>query len=413
MATRNNPIPETLRKIPNFPLCVTYFQIPASCCWYVRVWLNNKYYIKSTGQQDEAEAVKEAKKYFYSLQMQKDRIEPVTTLQPRQSHQFEKVCQSLAAEDTIKANNKNRAKNRPEDEEPRLVREQRLILEKDVIPFFRTMALKDITFKKINDYMKTLSDRRLSGSTRNKHLIAIRKVLKHASEQEMLDKLPLFPHIDAAEIADQGEFFEEDEFETLKNGISKAIKEKVVVGGHPITPELRMLCSFMVSSFLRVTDIYTLKHSQIQVKREKDRDGKRNIYLSIKLYSKVRKLAIVTLSSAVDIYEDLLKMHEGMTGPDDFVWFPAIKNRATFGHVMNDQLNHVLEAINLKTGLDGNTRTLGSLRSSAIIFALRNGSMDTHTLAVNARTSEKVITSNYGRYLLPELSVAKIQSKRK
>lgn len=416
MATRNNPILSTIRKIPNFPLCVTLFHIPVSPYWYYRIWFNSKYYVRATFAEhgstkdetkylNEALAIKEAKAFFYSLQMQKDGIAPVTTLQPRQSHVFEKVCQLLLAKDEAKAKKGNRS--------DRLVKDQKLVMEKDITPFFRTTALKDITHKKLSDYLESLDSRNLSPSTLNFHMITIRKILKTACHEEMLDKLPLFPKIEGRAQNSLGEFFEEDQFEALKDGITKAVKEKTVINGQPITQELKMLCSFMVGSFLRVSDIKTLKHSQIRVMRER-KDGKFHSYLLIKATSKVDTRSIVTLASAVSIYEDLLKMHKGMTGPDDYVWFPALKADRMYAlQVMNQQLNHVLTnpAINLKQG-DKGPRTLGSLRSSCIVFALRNSLMDTHTLAVNCRTSEKVITTNYGRHLLPQMSVAKIQSKR-
>ena len=55
-------------------------------------------------------------------------------------------------------------------------------LDKDVLPFFRTMDVSAITKQTINEYLGSLADRKLSKSTRNKHVSVIRKVLKHASD---------------------------------------------------------------------------------------------------------------------------------------------------------------------------------------------------------------------------------------
>ena len=417
MSKRNNPILETLCTVPGFPTALKMYKVPASSYWWVR-WFDSetkKRIIKSTKEEEKPPATKFAKEFFYDLLRRKDTNQPLTTANTSH-HAFEKVCRSLLTEETIKANDKNRDKGRPEETEPRSVKDTRWIIEKDVLPFFRDIALKDITLKKITEYFNTLKDRKLSGSTRHKHRVTINKIMRHACEQELLDKTPLLPKFKAK--SKSKDWFSESQYETLKAGIAQAIKDGVVAkdvtesgklkGSYPITEELRMLCSFMVSSFLRVTDIKFLKHSQIEVKQK----GK-NRYLLIDANKKDHEKSIVTLDSAVGIYEDLLEMHKGHTAPDDFVWYPTITNRDTAWRSMNTQLNYVLEATKLKTAANGDTRSLGSLRHTCITFAILHSYATKDDIAANARTSTKMIDEHYGRHLKPEMIVDRIQSKRK
>jgi hypothetical protein len=48
-------------------------------------------------------------------------------------------------------------------------------LNKDILPYFRTIDVSQITKQTINEYLGSLNDRRLTKSTRNKHVGVIRK----------------------------------------------------------------------------------------------------------------------------------------------------------------------------------------------------------------------------------------------
>jgi site-specific recombinase XerD len=68
-------------------------------------------------------------------------------------------------------------------------------LSKDILPYFGTLDISQITKQTINEYLASLADRKLSKSTRNKHVGVIRKVLKYASDSGILKSLPIFPAI--------------------------------------------------------------------------------------------------------------------------------------------------------------------------------------------------------------------------
>jgi len=74
----------------------------------------------------------------------------------------------------------------------------------------------------------------------------------------------------------------------------------------------------------------------------------------------------------------------------------------------------VLEVTSLKLSTSGETRTLYSLRHSSIMLRLLFvRTVDTLTLARNARTSPEMIDRFYAAPLQGEINVGELQSKRR
>ncbi len=397
---KTTPIKDSITKLTRIglPRSVTLYQIPGSSYWWVRVWMNGRMVKKTTKNDIKQEAIKFAKNFFYEL-LRKTQDGTKTT--QAVSHVFERMCLSLLKEDQQKVIDGDRSE--------RLVKDQELVINKDLIPFFHTVPIKQISYQKITEYMAGLSERKLAPNTRKFHLITLRKILKHAIREQVLERMPEFPIIKRRD-SKARPAFTEAQYETLKAGINKAIKEKVVIDGHPITVELRLLCIFMIGTFVRVTDIKTLKNSMITVKKEN-----RRRYLVLELVSKVKPKPIVTLSSAVDVYEEMRQINKakGFDKPDDYVWFAENPKRRPALATMNHQLNYILNETGLKKAPNGGTRSLGSLRSSAITFALLHSQIDTATLASNCRTSPEVIHSNYYSLVENEKAIAKIQERKR
>jgi hypothetical protein len=81
---------------------------------------------------------------------------------------------------------------------------------------------------------------------------------------------------------------------------------------------------------------------------------------------------------------------------------------------MRRQFEKILSEANLKRSATGESRTLYSLRHTAIMFRLTMGDhIDLLSLARNARTSVDMIERFYARPLQGEMNVDKIQSMRK
>ena len=158
-----------------------------------------------------------------------------------------------------------------------------------------------------------------------------------------------------------------------------------------------------------------LRHRNIQIVREPA------LYLRITTdTSKTVNRPVVTMENAVSIYEALLedhKKHGKSASPEDFVFFPEIKEVKERWRAMDQmgrQFDHIVKAAGLKKSPSGEERTIYSLRHTAIMFRLTKGDqIDLLTLARNARTSVEMIERFYARHLTAEMNVDKIQSTKK
>jgi hypothetical protein len=165
----------------------------------------------------------------------------------------------------------------------------------------------------------------------------------------------------------------------------------------------------MVNTFLRPSEIKTLKHSNIAVVNTKNEQ-----FLRIQLSEgKTELTPSVSMPSALGVYESLKKLNDTNIDDDDYVFFPKLRNRAYAMQTMQRQFNHVLAKANLKTDASGEKRTLYSLRhtSLALRFTL-GGVTDLVTLAKNARTSVDMLSRFYLSHLLPEMQVKELQAMK-
>ena len=80
---------------------------------------------------------------------------------------------------------------------------------------------------------------------------------------------------------------------------------------------------------------------------------------------------------------------------------------------MDHHFRRVLEYSGLREGKRGQTRTLYSLRHTALTYRLIYGKgIDLLTLAKNARTSVEMVERFYASELNPEMNVAMLHSRR-
>ena len=166
----------------------------------------------------------------------------------------------------------------------------------------------------------------------------------------------------------------------------------------------------MVNSYIRPSDLRTLKHRHIEIVRGE------NTYLRMNLpETKSHGKPIVTLYPAVRIYEQILKHQraEGRGAPDDYLFLPHLRDRNYALAVLGFHLNWVLAETGLKVGAHGQARSMYSFRHSAITFRLLYGQgINLLTLARNARTSVDVINTYYASTVTGEQNIALLQSRR-
>ena len=134
--------------------------------------------------------------------------------------------------------------------------------------------------------------------------------------------------------------------------------------------------------------------------------------------SKGHSFPITTMPWAVKVYERICRRQALELGrdviPSDYVFMPQAASRDNAMKLLARQFEIVMEVTGLKSSAAGETRTLYSLRHSSIMFRLLFGrTVDTLTLARNARTSPEMIDRFYAAPLQGEMNVGELQRKRR
>lgn len=390
---RSVPLRDTITHLGRgYPDKLTLFKIPASSYWWVRYYTQGKLVKKSTKTENQKEAVKFAKEFYETILLRERNLLPVTS-----SPTFERCAWELIEEQQQRIDRG--------ELNPRLNKNDESALRADILPFFTGMDVRAVNYKHLNAFIAKLSERSLSSATLKKHLNLVSKILRLAHRENLIDRLPALPKIKIQD-SPRG-WFSPEEYEHLKKTADILIKKKVKVRYHQITDEMKHLITFMVNTFLRPSDIKTLRHRNIEVVRGTKK------YLRITTEeSKTTKNSVVSMNHAVGIYEDIKKIHQ-LASKDDYVFLPEIKNREFALQTMRRQFDEILKDADLKHSKTGEPRTLYSLRHTALMFRLINGGdIDLLTLARNARTSVGMIDRFYGKHLNAEMNVEKIHSMK-
>jgi site-specific recombinase XerD len=363
----------------------------------VRYYTQKKILKKSTKTTNKAEAIRFAITFYDITRLRELNLLPISA-----SPSFERVANELILEQEKLVERGERSSRYNDDDKQKL--------QADILPFFKGMDIRNVTYKHIDNFIQKLSSRNLKPTTLKKFTIFIHKIFTYAEREGLVDRIPTMPSIKQKD-SPRG-WFNDVEYKLLRTVTVQAIKDNVIVRGHPITDEMRFLITFIINSFLRPSDVKTLKNKSIHIVDNIDQS-----FLRIQPESsKTINTPIVTMKNAVEIYRNLLSHHtenDCPTGPDDFVFFPKIPNRDFALQTMRRQFDWVLNKAGLKTASGGEPRTLYSLRHTSIMFRLtKGGHIDLLTLSRNARTSVAMIERFYARPLSGEMNIDMIQSMR-
>jgi hypothetical protein len=384
---KSRTTPYEIQSVPRMPEALQIYRIAASPHWQCRYFIDGKYIRKTTKTENKAEAIAFAKELYDSIRIA-DRLD-----QQKHPHTFAAAARKFLThqESQIVVGDLD-ARNRYEDQRK---------LDKDVLPFFRTMDVNKITKQTINEYLASLNNRQLSKSTRNKHLIVIRKVLRQAYDGGSLKVLPSFPTI--GQDANPRGFFDAKEYKTLRDTAKRYVREKYVgkafIKGKSVrrlvfTDDFYDFLIFAVNVFVRISDLKLLQNKHIKIVETPKLKGLRILPPDSKTVTR----SSMSMEVAVTVYRRLLERHKevGLAGADDYVFFPEHKNRAYALGVIQRLFSHLLQQTNLKKDANGVARSLYSLRHSALMFRYLNGkNFDIHTLAQNALTSVQMLEKFY------------------
>jgi hypothetical protein len=289
-------------------------------------------------------------------------------------------------------------------------------------PAFGDFAPDEIRYPQIVAFVDQLTDQELHPATIRQILVALKKVLQWALIHGHIAGLPAFPIV-RSQSTPRGGFTPREVLKlwhSARNLMRQTehhseLTHRDRMGGvfsksQPIAEEMRWLIALMINGFMRPTDLKNIKHRHVEVVKGQ------HTYLRLNLpESKKHTETIITLRPAVRAYE-ALKNHARLRDcakPDDYLFFPKIEDRKKTMMAMDFQFRRILDHAGLREGKRGQTRTIYSLRHTALTLRLIYGKgIDLLTLAKNARTSVEMVEKFYASELNAELNVAMLQSKR-
>lgn len=428
---RTVPIPSSITPVPGYPRKLVVFKIAASRFWQVRCWIKGKTFKRSTQSQSLRVAQSFARTFYEQLLAQShgfvmagtqgdvlhDSSSPIVQQRDDQASTVRQdTFAALAAQ--MFAAEQARVERGEFTRGSLMVLRNRL--DSHLLPRWGTQPITEIGYREIMEFVDFMSKAK-SSTTISQYIIAIRKVFHHAVRVGALDKLPEFPKV-KIKTASRGAFTPTEYWRILRTArqlrgtphpnSKRALRKsyKLVYSDYCMPPDLAWAVGFMVNSFIRPSDLKTLKHRHVEVVRGK------NTYLRLTLpETKKHDAPIVTLFPAVRIYREIVKHQQprGKASPNDYLFLPELRDRNYALTVLSLMFNWVLAVTGYKQNAHGQPRSMYSLRHSAITFRLLYGQgIDLLTLARNARTSVEVINNHYASTVSGEQNIALLQSRR-
>ena len=420
---RTVPIPESITEVPGYPRKLVVFKIAASRYWQVRCWIDGKTYKRSCQTQSLRIAQSFARRFYESLlsNLRENEVQTESTSKAVPA-EVSTSCPSRATFAAVAAQMYAAEQARVDRGEFTLGSLQvlRNRLDCHILPRWGRMSVNAVDHNQLMDFVDFMSSG-ASTTTISQYLVVIRKVLSHAVRTGVIDAAPEFPKI-KIKTNSRGAFTPTEYWRIMRAARKlrgrphpnsrKALRKsyRLQYGDYCMPPDVAWAVGFMVNSFIRPSDLKTLKHKHVEVV------SGMNTYLRLTLpETKKHDAPIVTLFPAVRIYREIVRYQQprGRANPNDYLFLPDQRDRNYALSVLRLMFNWVLEVTNTKLNAHGQSRSLYSLRHSAITFRLLYGQgIDLLTLARNARTSVEVINNHYASTVSGEQNIALLQSRR-
>ena len=383
-------------KIVNLRRGLAIYRVKASPYYRVRVWIpsQKKRIVRTTKTNDRAEAIAIAEEFLNTLGTR-----GILNEVP-QSRTFETFADKLLLNE--------KARGERGEISRRLWTVTKFYLNHKHWGVLRRFAKTDITTIQTKHYHQYLDwvqeqDSSLTPATLNHIASVFAKVMKLARLEGVIDFVPATPRV--KRLDNPRPFFrfhplvdkKHDEYKKLLETAKEMADEKTRVRDTIVTDELYDFILFMTHSFLRPTEseVYALTHRDIAVA-----DDPKRLIVTVRR-GKTGHRIINTMPAAVSVYSRLKSRNKGAT-MDDFIFFPAYKNRSTAKQIVQRQFNALLERCQLKKDrYSKSVHTVYSLRHTAICMRiiLSHGKVNIFNLAKNAGTSVDQIERFYARHL--------------
>lgn len=413
-ACRTLPIPATVTPIAGYPAKLKIYLTNASRYWQVRCFFRSRVHTKSLRTTNKREAIAGAKTFYEQLVSSHYALQSAWQPDAPPERQFEMLVERVIHLERARVQRGELSKTTLSNHTSRL--------RQYWLPLLRDKPIQEITHYDIAQAVSVLSQRGIRPISLLQYLQSLRLVFRLAYSDQLIERIPEFPRVKKESVPRGG--FTLNEYRRLVRQArhladidipDKPATHRDRAGGiwtkQPSVPkEIGWLIRFMVNGFMRPSDVIHIQHQHVEIIRGE------NLYLRLTLpETKRHKTPIVTMRAAVGIYERLRAYMtvNGYGKPDDFLFLPEIKNRHKAGRILSEQFMQVLDAEGLRSGSVGQTRTMYSLRHTAIMFRLLYGKgIDLLTLARNARTSVQMIEQFYASQLTAEMNIRLLQSRR-
>jgi site-specific recombinase XerD len=373
--SRTTPIPSSIQTIAGYPKKLIVYLTSASKFYWVRTYYQDRYFTT-------------AKKFAITF-YEKTLIGAILNNKSDTSRSFTVVGRHFL--DSIKKTTK-----------PTVYRSDESRFKNELSPFFNEQDISTISNAQISRLLDRLKDKDLSVATLKHYIVVLRKILKFAIANDLLDRLPVFPKIQGKLTTSQKrDYLTDEEYESIVRMSEVCASEELIVRGVTITLEMKYLIQFCVNSFIRPSDLRVIKHKHITIKE----DGNDSWIVLSHPATKTNANEVQCMPATVGIYKQLCELRlktQKKISPDEYLFYPTYINRDTAMSVIARLFRKIVEKTAIETQTDKNV-TLYSLRHTSIMMRLVKGNVNTLHLARNARTSQNMIDQFYAQHLTSDL----------
>lgn len=378
---RLTPIQDSIEHIRGYPTTLIIYKSLASRFYWVRFYFNGRYRTKTT----KCESKTDAKKF--AIQFYRDNLIDASVSKESNQKKSFSVVGNLFFDSTERNSN------------PVTYKSDYNRYKQHLLPFFKQQDIDSITNSQISHFVEELHKTKIKPATIKHHIVVLRKIMRFAIANDLMQNLPVFPRITGKlKTSQKRDYLTKDEYTKVIECAEKLAQEKVKVRTQTITLQMKYLIQFMVNSFIRPSDLRVLKHKHIKFMKD-DHDE----WLSLNHpATKTNANEVQAMPATVGIYKSLiaqLKKEKLPCGLDDYVFYPQMRtNRTTMMEVVSRLFKRIVSESNIEEKT-GKAITLYSLRHTAIMFRLIIGKVDTLALSRNARTSQNMIDKFYASHL--------------
>lgn len=285
---------------------------------------------------------------------------------------------------------------------PIYIRMHRERLDRYLLPYFGKLGVKDITAGKIQEYRVWRQSNGLNGkpparSTMHQEIVTLRQVLKTALRHGWLDALPDMstPYKTTGKL-EHRPWFSPEEYKQLYTYTRERCKNIRSAHHRWANEQLHDLIIFLANTGLRPDEARNLEYRDVEIVED---DATGEVILIMEIRGKRGVGLCKSMPSAVHVFKRLIARN-----------LPASTDKV-FPKMQSGLFTRVLEEIGLRRSRDNKLRNLYSLRHTYISLRLMEGA-DIYQISRNARTSVKVIETNYAAHIKNRLNAAAINVRR-